>query len=121
MNEFMPHQLELTTLKRDWIDDAVSFITLRMNQWGTWSSDKLYEVLPTKPEHPNWMGAALAVLRNEGLIEECGRVTSKRKQANGRRVTLWKAKTTSVNRPTALPQVGVDQCGQSFDYSGRTL
>ena len=52
------------------------------------SSDLLHLILPA-PAQPNWMGALCAKLAKQGKLREVGRVVSKRKSCNGRKVTLW--------------------------------
>lgn len=54
------------------------------------TSDDLRAVVTVQPEQVNLFGVLMAKLRCSGVIEEVGRVRSKRREANGRKVSAWK-------------------------------
>ncbi len=86
-------QLELSTLKRDWIESAArvfSRMLLLEEIPKSFTTDLLHESLEA-PLDPNWMGCLMAKLRNQGRVRVIGRVTSKRKEANGRKINVWEA------------------------------
>ncbi len=85
-------QLELTTIKRQWIDDAASQFALMAHKLGVFTFDDLHKILPT-PEHVNWFGVLAAKLKNEGLIKRVNAVPSKRPEANGRLISVWEVVT----------------------------
>ena len=84
----MTLQLELATLKRDWIDQSAAAFAARSFSIGTFTADDLRHYIEPPPE-PNWIGCLMARLRNEGLIKEVGRVRSTRPERNGAKVSLW--------------------------------
>jgi hypothetical protein len=81
-------QLELDTLKRDWIDDCLERFELHAPRLGSFSTEDLHRLLPVAP-HPNWWGCLVAKLRCSGRIREIGRVKSTRPERNGAKITLW--------------------------------
>jgi hypothetical protein len=83
------NQLELSALKRAWIDDAEKQF-LETFSWGgrTFSADDL-RFYVNEPPHPNWVGCLMARLRNMNKIREIGRVKSSRPEANGRKISFW--------------------------------
>ncbi len=87
----MTHQLELTQLKRSWIEDALLVIVRASSAMlpEVFSTDDIHAILP-EPAHPNWYGVLLAKLKNIGVVERFGDRPSKRPQANGRRVAVWR-------------------------------
>lgn len=86
----MTHQLELTDIKRAWIDDCAPRLALILPQLGEFTSDDLHRILPS-PEHPNWYGVLLAKLKCAGLVECVGYRPSARKERNGGVLRVWRA------------------------------
>ena len=86
------HQLELTTIKRQWIDDAASQFALMAHKLGAFTFDELHNLLP-QPEHKNHWGCLAAFLRNKGFIRRINAVPSKRPEANGRLISVWQVVT----------------------------
>ncbi len=80
-------QLELSELKRAWIDD--SFQKFNARDIGQFSVEELRLFL-SEPPHENWWGCLVAKLRCTGKIKEIGRVKSTRTERNGAKITLWK-------------------------------
>jgi hypothetical protein len=85
----MPHQLELTGLKRVWLDDAFAKFC-RNRPVFSFTADDLHKILPA-PEHQNWWGVLTARLKNAGVIRRVGAQPSTRPEANGRMVSVWEA------------------------------
>lgn len=83
----MNNQLELDSLKRDWIDDVVTRLP-SLYRGRQFTSDDIYEHFYA-PGQPNWVGAAVAVLRNRGILKPVGFRVSKRPSANGRTIRVW--------------------------------
>jgi len=80
------HQLELSDLKRDWIEEAallVKGLAERGQLPDLFSSDDLHVLLPNKPKDGNWWGCLMAKLRNEGKIIRTGSKPSTRESRNG--------------------------------------
>lgn len=86
-----PHQLELTDVRRSWIDAAIPLVVERIKDGQSFSADNLHTFLPA-PEHLNWYGILCASLKRRGLIVNAGYATSTRPERNGAKVGLWKAK-----------------------------
>jgi hypothetical protein len=83
-------QLELSELKRDWIDDAEKdFFNNRSILPAQFTSEHVLSMSLISPPHPNWVGCLMARLRNTGRIREVGRVRSSRPERNGAKITLW--------------------------------
>jgi hypothetical protein len=81
-------QLELTALKRDWIESAIP--TVKMFFSGhEFTADDLHPVLD-KPEQPNWFGVLIAAMKRRGLIVETGYIVSARPERNKSRILRWK-------------------------------
>ena len=85
-------QLELATLKRDWIEAVLPEVRGIIASLDEFTSDDLHERSGTKPEHVNWWGVLLAKLKNEGWIERINARPSRRPEANGRLVSVWRLK-----------------------------
>lgn len=85
------NQLELSGIKRAWLDDCEPRLALILPQLGEFTSDELHRILP-KPEHPNWFGVLLANLKCAGLIECVGYRSSARKERNGGVLRVWVSK-----------------------------
>ena len=83
------HQLELTTLKRSWIEEAIPVVLAHAKQVSFFTADDLHNILPT-PAQRNWFGVLLAKMKNEGRIDRIGYRASTRWEANGRVVSVWK-------------------------------
>lgn len=86
--------LNLSELKREWIETA-SPIVLSTMRGREFTSDDLHEVL-TEPAHVNWFGVLIARLANKGLVERTGYRPSQRREANGRIVSCWTVKPTTL-------------------------
>ena len=83
------NQLELSEIKRAWIDDAVDwFLNRRPRDIHQFTVEMLHGYLPPPP-HPNWYGCTMAALRDSGKIREVGRVRSNRPERNGAKISLW--------------------------------
>lgn len=87
----MNHQLELTDIKRDWIEDAFQSLLPMLPSLGEFTSDDLHGRLP-EPSNVNYFGCLMAKLRNEGLIERVNARPSKRPESNGRLISVWRVK-----------------------------
>ena len=86
----MTTQLELTAIKRAWIDEAAAkFNSLPLP--ATFTNDDLHSLLPV-PAHPNWFGVLLASLKAQGRVRCEGYRASARKERNGGVLRIW-AKT----------------------------
>ena len=84
--ENMTNQLELSEMKRAWIDTSIDrFFAMGFRQF---SADDLHKILDAPP-HDNWFGCMMASLRCRGKIREVGRVKSTRPERNGAKITLW--------------------------------
>ena len=84
-------QLELASLKRDWLDDVQPQVVLMLPRLGEFTSDDLHALGFPAPANVNWWGVLLAQLRNRGLIVRVGARPSARPEANGRLVSVWRA------------------------------
>jgi hypothetical protein len=83
----MTQQLELTDLRREWIDEACErFPTLQLPE--NWSAEDLHNLLPA-PIHCNWWGVLTAKLKCARLIDCVGYQTSTRPERNGGVVRVW--------------------------------
>ena len=84
------NQLELSELKRAWIDDALDKVNARAFSIGNFTADDLRQYIG-EPPHPNWTGCFIASLRCSGRIREVGRVRSNRPERNGAKIGLYEA------------------------------
>ena len=87
----MTTQLDL--LKRDWCERAEIAVMQHcraVNPIITTDAIRDYGLVD-EPEHPNWWGVLLARMKNKRLIERIGYQPSRRKEANGRPIALWRA------------------------------
>lgn len=101
MGEFMTNQTQLSLLDREWISTYAPVVLATMR--GQWTTDDLHAILP-EPEQKNWLGALIATLRNQGLIEKVGYRPSKRPEANGRAICVWRVKSTPAeSKPVESP------------------
>ena len=82
-------QLELKSMKRQWIDDVAGQFAAHAEKGFEFSADWIHANF-TEPWEPNWYGGLLAKLKNEGLIQEIGRVVSSRPERNWAKISLWK-------------------------------
>ncbi len=82
--------LDLTTVKRKWLDDALAFLPPMIPFMGRFTSDDLHIILP-KPDHQNYYGVLCTQLKRAGLIKPVGFKTSTRKERNGGTVRVWEA------------------------------
>lgn len=85
------YELDLAELKRTWIEYAEKHFHVIKHHLGNFTSDDLRDFLPA-PDEPNWLGCLVAKLRCLGEIHEVGRVVSSRREANGRKVTVWRCR-----------------------------
>ena len=85
----MTHQLELSVLQRDWIEDAIPVVLDHVRGLTSFTSDDLHPILPPAP-HLQWYGILVAKLRNQGYLEKLGYRPSKRPECNGRPIVVWK-------------------------------
>lgn len=85
-----PIQLELGTLKRDWVSTSEDSLRPALKGLGRFSSDDLHSML-VKPTERNWFGVLLASLKNKGLIRRVDVMASRRPEANGRLISVWEA------------------------------
>lgn len=81
-------QLELATVKRDWIDDAAWSLEPILHRLGRFTTDDLHPLVPA-PANKNWWGILAAQLKNKGLIRRVSAAPSRRPEANGRLVSVW--------------------------------
>lgn len=86
-------RLRVAKLSRDWIDLVFDAACHAAQHLGEFTTDDLHLALNTAPKHPNWWGSLTAKMQAAGVIVEAGRVRSRRPEANGRKVTLWRAVT----------------------------
>lgn len=77
-------------MRRRWLDDMAPRFVLLLPQLGTFTSDDLHAKFPEPPQR-NWWGALVARMKRRGLIEPVGVTASKRREANGRNVRVWRA------------------------------
>lgn len=82
----MTNQLDL--LQRDWCERAEPVILARM-AGRMFTADDLHPILDP-PEHWNWFGILMAALKRRGLVGRIGYQPSKRPEANGRPVAVWR-------------------------------
>ena len=82
------NQLELSELKRCWIDEAALRFKVHAPRLGQFTNEDLHRLFPA-PEHPNWWGVLFAQLRNKGLIRRVSARSSNRPEANGRLISVW--------------------------------
>jgi hypothetical protein len=96
-----PHQLELSDLKRDWIERTVAEV-LGLAEAGklveVWSTDDLHALVAEAPYEVNWWGCLAAKMRNKGLIIRTGSIPSKRPEANGRWIATWKVRVAPAGQ-----------------------
>jgi hypothetical protein len=83
----MPTQLDL--LKLDWCELCEPVVLA--GHFITFTSDDLHPILPT-PQHCNWFGVLMARMKNKGLVERIGYQPSRRPEANGRPIAIWRKK-----------------------------
>lgn len=87
----MTKQLDL--LQRDWCDNAEPIVAERM-RGHQFTSDELHEIF-IAPENGNWWGVLMARMKNKGMVERIGYQPSRRPEANGRPIAIWKIKSTA--------------------------
>lgn len=83
--------VQLDLLERDWIYDSSVLALEAMTGKEYFTSDDLHECIPA-PSNLNWWGALIASMRSKGMIHRVGYGPSKRPEANGRVVALWRVK-----------------------------
>lgn len=84
-------KLDLSRVKRGWIDAAVPVVRTYALTHGSFTMDDVRPLLP-EPEHGNWYGCLAARLKNEGVLERDGYQPSTRPETNGRVIARWRAK-----------------------------
>ena len=85
----MTLQLELTTIRRQWIDEAIPVVLDYGRTVPEFGSDDLHNILPV-PQHPNYFGVLFSQLKARNLITEAGFRMSKNRAANGRKLQTWR-------------------------------
>ena len=80
--------IQLDLLKRDWCERMESSV-LALMAGRPFTSDDLHPWLDA-PEHCNWYGVLMARMKNKGLAERIGYRPSKRPEANGRPIAIWR-------------------------------
>lgn len=80
-------QLELSTVRRSWIESAKPVVLERM-RGRTFCADDLHEILP-EPECCHWFGILTAALSSSKAIRRVGSKPSERAEANGRWVGIY--------------------------------
>ena len=88
--ERQEYQLELSDLRRPWVDEALPRLAAMLPTLGQFTADDLHGRFP-EPQHCNWYGVLVASARRARLIKRVGDKISSRKEANGRRVAVWEA------------------------------
>ena len=83
----MAEQLEIATLRRDWIEESIDQL-VHILKPQSFTADALHLLL-ISPDHDNWFGAMVACMKKRGLIKEIGWKVSKRRERNGARLILW--------------------------------
>ena len=83
-------QLELSEMRRDWIDLYAPTVVALLPALGDFTADDLRGKIPDPP-HPNWFGSLIARLRKLKLVVEVGRVRSTRSKRNGAKISAWRA------------------------------
>lgn len=86
-----PHQLELSTLKRSWVESAIPVVMDHIKDELPFVSDSLHGILP-EPEENNWFGLLIAQMKRRGLIERTGYMASERPERNGAVIAIWRKK-----------------------------
>lgn len=86
----MTIQLELSSLKRDWIDRNISRVLDAARGLPSFEAYDLRDAYTNPPACSNWVGIMFARLRKSRLIQEVGFAPSKNKASNGARVILWR-------------------------------
>lgn len=81
-------RVQLSLLDRQWVTDNTP-LALSAMAGRDWSSDDLHEVLP-RPDNINLWGVIMARLSCQGDIVRVGSVKSRRKEANGRYIGLYR-------------------------------
>jgi hypothetical protein len=81
------YQLELTEIKRAWLDDAIARFK-SLNLPSTWTADDLHKSLP-RPDSDAWWGVLMAKLKNTGVVRCVGYTPSARPERNGGVVRVW--------------------------------
>ena len=80
---------QLDFLQRDWCELCEPVVLAMAG--GVFTSDDLHPILPT-PQHHNWFGVLMARMKNKGLVERVGYQPSKRPEANGRPIAIWRTR-----------------------------
>ena len=85
---------QLNLLQRDWCEQMEEHVKIIFGRWNTFTSDDLHKSIE-EPHHHNWYGVLMARMKNKGLVERVGYQPSKRPEANGRPIAIWKIKSTA--------------------------
>ena len=86
--ETVTTQLELSDLRRSWIEAAIPRVRMFFDGQ-EFTADDLHRVLE-RPEQRNWFGVLMATLKNRGLIVETGYIVSTRPERNRACVLKWR-------------------------------
>lgn len=81
-------QLELATLRRDWIESQIPKVE-SFFRGKEFTSDDLHQVLDA-PEQPNYFGVLMATMKRRHLVVEAGYIISSRPSRNAGRVLKWR-------------------------------
>ncbi len=86
---------QLSLLDRPWVREQAQVVLAAM-AGKEWTADDIHSVVTLQPEEKNLYGILFSVLRCSGKIERVGYRPSKRPEANGRVVSVWRV----VDRPS---------------------
>jgi len=86
----MTVQLELTTLKRDWCDTTLEQMLCGIQSGIEFTTDEIHDEVGA-PSHPNLWGVLFAKMKASGRFVKVGYRPSRRPEANGRVVAVWRA------------------------------
>lgn len=78
------------SLKNEWLEESAIRVTRRFAGMQI-SADDIHGILPY-PRVKNWFGILMNKLSREGRLERVGFCQSKRPEARGRMISLWKCK-----------------------------
>ena len=82
------NQLELTSIKRDWVEQSIPRVEMFFDG-KEFTSDDLHRILDA-PDHANYFGVLIATMKKRGLIKEVGYEVSTQPERNKARVLKWR-------------------------------
>jgi hypothetical protein len=86
------HKVPLEVIESEWLERATLRVINELEfEGGTFTTDDLHAAIEA-PVQRNWWGVLMAQLKRAGDIERVGYQMSKRKEANGRAVAVWRIK-----------------------------